>query len=91
MAFVEISKRTFKNFARNKTLFLNRLIVKIFSAVLTCLLYYKTDDPVNKTGKKTKENHEQFFFVYEIEIALFLFKKLSKNFKFYLLKKFLNG
>lgn len=49
-AFVEISKRTFKNFSRNKTLFLNRLLVKIFTAFMTCLLYYKTTDVYDKTG-----------------------------------------
>ena len=49
-AFLEISKRTFKNFCRNKDLFLNRLYVKIFTAVMTCLLYFRVSDIYDITG-----------------------------------------
>ena len=49
-SFIEISKRTFKNMCRNKTLFLNRLFVKIFTAVLTCLLYFRATDIYDKAG-----------------------------------------
>ena len=49
-AFIEISKRTFKNFLRNRTLFVNRLLVKIFTAFLTCLLYFRATDITDKTG-----------------------------------------